>query len=262
MSFLRSLLLPALLTVSVGFTTPALAAANLSISPTQIDLKPNQKTGIVTLEKKGTNPVNLQLDAKSWDMDENGKFIETDTGDFVFYPKTLTIKPSEQASIRVGYTSDFPDKEKPYRVIIEEVPEITQPKQEADKVNAGITSVLRLSVPLYVVPANAIPAVQVELAQLKAEAQHLKVGIKNPTAYHVTLKSASVKLLKGNTTLSDKTVELKLQRILGNHQIYIDVPMDAMKLCQQADAVSIKVEADRLTPAYQTQMPLKSGCQL
>jgi P pilus assembly chaperone PapD len=262
MFILRHSILAALLATSVAFSTQAIAAANIGISPTQINLSPNSATGVITLLNKDTKPVNLQLDAKSWDMDENGKFIETDTGDFVFYPKTLTIKPQEQASVRVGYTSDFPKTEKSYRLFIEEVPEITQAAPEKSKVSIGLVSVLRLSLPLYVVPVNDIPAPQVELGTIKAENQKLRIGIKNATAYHVTLKKVTVKLLKGNSTLAEKTVELKLQRILGEHQLFVDLPIDTKKLCSQADGIEVKVDADNLAAPYQTKVVLKSGCQL
>lgn len=262
MFILRHSILAALLVASVAFSTQATAAANIGISPTQINLSPSSKTGVVTVLNKGEKTVNLQLDAKSWDMDENGKFIETDTGDFVFYPKVIAIKPQEQASIRVGYTSDFPKTEKSYRLFIEEVPEITQAEPEKSKVNIGLVSVLRLSLPLYVVPVNEIPAPQVELSEIKAEKSIVKIGIKNPTAYHVTLKKIAVKLLKGNSTLVEKTLELKLQRILGEHRIFVDVPLDAKKFCSQADALSLQIDAENLAPPFQSKVALKSGCQL
>jgi P pilus assembly chaperone PapD len=245
---------------SVIFSTQIMAGANIGLSPTQILLSPSNKTGVVTILNKDTSPVNLQLDAKSWSMDENGKFIETDTGDFVFYPKTLTIKPQDQVSVRVGYVSDFPNAEKPYRLYINEIPVITQAIPEKNKVNIGVTSALRISLPVYVVPMNEVPAPQVELGQIKADNQKLRIGVKNLTAYHVDLKKVTAKLLKAGSTLAEKSVDLKLQRVLGEHQVFIDLPIDAKKLCQQADAIVVQVEATNLTPSYQTQVPLKTGC--
>lgn len=262
MFILRQLMLVTLFTASVFFATQASAGANIGISPVQINLSPSNKTSMVTVLNKGNTPVNLQLDAKSWGMDENGKFIEADTGDFVFYPKTLTIKPQDQASIRVGYMSDFPNTEKPYRLYINEIPEITQADPEKNKVNIGLTSALRISMPVYIVPVNDIPAPQVELGEIRAENQKLRIGVKNLTVYHVDLKKVAIKLLKGNTTLAEKTVELKLQRILGEHQIFVDMPIDTKKLCQQADTIAVQIDAANLVPSYQTKVPLKSGCQL
>jgi fimbrial chaperone protein len=262
MSKLRYTILSALLASSLVFSTQVMAGANLTVSPVKIQLSPSNKTGVLSIINKGDTPVNLQLDAKSWDMDENGKFIETDTGDFVFYPKTLTIKAKEEASVRVGYMSDFPNTEKPYRLFINEIPSITQVEPEKNKVNIGVNTALSMSMPVYVVPTNEVPAPQVELGQIKTDNQKLRIGVKNTTSYHVDLNKVSVKLLKGGSTLADKSVDLKLQRVLGEHQVFIDVPMDAKKLCSQADAISVQIEAANLATPYQTQVPLKAGCQL
>jgi P pilus assembly chaperone PapD len=260
MSNLRYAILSALFATSLVFSTQIVAGANLGVSPIKIQLSPINKTGALTIFNKGDTPVNLQLDAKSWDMDENGKFIETDTGDFIFYPKTLTIKPKEQASVRVGYMSDFPNTEKPYRLFIYEIPNIKQTEPEKNKVNIGLNNALSISMPVYVVPMDDVPAPQVELSQIKADNQKLRIGVKNLTAYHVDLNKVTAKLLKGGSTLVEKSVDLKLQRVLGEHQVFIDLPIDAKKLCQQADAIAVQVEATNLTPPYQTQVPLKTGC--
>jgi P pilus assembly chaperone PapD len=261
MSKLHYIILPTLFIISTILSTQATAGANISISPTIIKLSPSNKTGIVALFNKGTEPANLQLDAKSWDMDENGKFIETDTGDFIFYPKTLTIKPQQEASVRVGYMGDFPNNEKPYRLLIEEIPTIIQVDPEKDKVSVGVTTALRFSVPVYIVPTNETPAPQVELGEIRADNQKLRIGVKNLTSYHVDLKKVSVKLLKGTSTLAEKSVDLKLQRVLGDHQVFIDLPIDAKKLCAQADAIAVQFDVANLPTPYQTQVPLKAGCQ-
>ena len=62
--------------------------------------------------------------------------------------------------------------------------------------------------------------------------------------------------------LAEKTVELKLQRILGNHQLFVELPMDAKKLCSQADAMELQIDVENLAVPYQTKVALKSGCQL
>jgi fimbrial chaperone protein len=261
MSNLRYAILSALFTASVVFSNQIFAGANLGVSPVKIQLSPSNKTGTLTIINKGDTPVNLQLDAKSWDMDENGKFIETDTGDFIFYPKTLTIKAKDQAAVRVGYMSDFPNTEKPYRLFINEIPSITQIEPEKNKVNIGVNSALSISMPVYVVPMNEIPAPQVELGQIKVDNQKLRIGVKNLTAYHVDLNKVSAKLLKGGSTLADKSVDLKLQRVLGEHQVFVDLPIDTKKLCSQADAISVEFEVANMATPYQTQVPLKAGCQ-
>jgi P pilus assembly chaperone PapD len=258
----RSLTQLLLLVGSLVFSSFAIAETKLGVSPIQIDLSPNVKTGVITLVNKDKKPVNLQLDAKSWDMDDNGKFIEVDTGDFIFYPKTLTIAPQQSAIIRAGYMGEFPNVERPFRIIIEEIPEIIQAKRESNKVKAGLVSALRLSIPLYVVSDNNIPPPQLELGGLKTEQNTLRVGVKNLTAYHVDLKRVSVKLLKQDKVLAEKAVDLQLQRVLGNRLVFINVPMGVKNLCNQADGLALQIDTNNLTAAYQKKLALKPGCQL
>lgn len=244
------------------FTAHAFALANLGISPTQVDLSPAAKTGEFTLMNNDDKPVNLQMSAKSWDMDETGKFIETDTGDFVFYPKTITIPAKAQAMIRAGYTGTFPNTEKPYRIIIEEVPNITPDDVAKSKVKVGLTPVLHLSIPVYVIPESVAPSAQVELGGLKTDKNSLRVGVKNLTGYHVNLNKVAVKLFKKDSLVTEKAVDLQLQRILGGRMVFIDLPMDVKKSCAQADAIEVKIEAKGLKEPYQTKMPLKPDCTL
>ncbi len=259
---LRSLILMILLTAVLTVSTQTMATAKLAISPVQINLFPSAKTASITLINKGDKSINLYLRAKSWDMDENGKFIETDTGEFVFYPKTLTIDAKEQATIRVGYTGEFPDLEQPFRIIIQEIPQITQPDPEQNQTTFGVSVALRLSIPLYVVPVTIVPPVQVEIGDLKISDNSLRVGVKNLTDYHVNLKKVAITLFKQNQVLAENTTNLQLQRVLGQRLVFIKIPMNVQKLCAQADAIEIQVSAENLTESYQTRMSLKQGCQL
>ncbi|MGR8999101.1 MAG: fimbrial biogenesis chaperone [Gammaproteobacteria bacterium] len=259
---LRSVIPMFLLITGFISSTLAMGAAKLAVSPVQLILYPNAKTGVVNLINKGEKPVHLQIYAKTWDMDENGKFIQAETGEFIFYPKILTIEPNKQGVIRVGYSGEFPESEKPFRVIIEEIPEIIKAEPEKNKTKFGVTSALRLSMPLYVVPVNNIPPVQVKLEQLKTDQNILRVGVKNLTVYHVDLKKVSATLFKQDKILVEKSVELSLQRVLGVHLVFVNLPIDVTKFCSQADAIAITIEATRLAEPYQTKATLKQGCQL
>ena len=258
MLFMRSFFLITALIMAM----PVFAGANLGVSPTTFNLTPNKKTAALTLINKGDTPVNIQLEAKSWDMDENGKFIETETLEFVFYPKILTIAPHKQANIRVGYMGKFPKLEKSYRLFIAEIAPIIVKSEDDVEVNMGLNTLLRLSMPLYVVPVNKIPSPKVKLSALKSEDKVLRVGIKNLTAYHLQVENISVKLLKQSQVLVEKSVKLKLQRILGEHRLFINVPMAAKKFCQQADSLDISITVKNMAEIYTAQFPLTLNCQL
>ncbi|MCK5898492.1 MAG: molecular chaperone [Methylococcales bacterium] len=238
------------------------AAASLGVSPTTITLNPSQKTGTLTVINKGDKVVNLQLSAKSWDMDDNGKFIQTDTGDFVLYPKILTIAPHKQGNVRVGYMGKLPKVEKAYRLFVEEIPPIKAKSEETGKIQAGLSTILKLSMPLYVVPTDTIPSPNVELNGVKIDKKIFQVGVKNLTAHHLRVEKVTVKLFNHDTLLVEKSVTLKLKRILGSRQLFVSLPMDTQKFCQKANKMQLSIQVKNMPKNYETERPLNFGCQL
>jgi len=217
------------------FATQAHAAANLTIWPLKVSLSPKDKTSSVHLINKGPKPVKIQVYAKSWDMDGNGKFIEVDTGDFVFFPRLTSIEPNEDKAIRVGYNGNFPPLEKPYRLYFVELPPIKKPTQPDKNVSFGIQAVLKLSVPLFVMPTDKSPRPQIEITAT----DNLQVSIYNHGTHNFLLTKGNVELFDNNgNSLFSKKIKV-LQRVLPKRRLIIKVPIDDMP-CNKAQAIEFK----------------------
>jgi len=258
----------------------AAQASSINIWPLKIPLWPEQTSDSIRLTNDGEEPVNVQISAKTWDMDESGQFIETDTGDFVFFPRLITLPPHEEKQVRVGYQGEFPALEKSYRVYIEELPPVLSPEEQEKSV--GVSYKLKLSLPLFVMPGKTPPPPEiaidgVEKGERKFMAQPikieekrqektepvLKVGIRAKGAYHLSLSKLEVELFdRAGQSLAKGEANPRLLRILPQRRIFVDISMDT-GMCAKAASLSAKVYAEGLKQPYAQTIPLTGGnCQV
>ncbi len=238
-------------------------AAKIRIWPVKVTLWPDHATESVRLTNEEDTPVNVQISATSWDMDENGKFIEADTGDFVFFPRLMTLPPHEEKAVRVGYQGNFPPLEKPYRLLIQELPPVRQPeKQEEGKQTLGLTYVLKLSLPLFVMPSKEPPAPEIAIDGVEAAEKGLKIGIKAPGSHHIQVTKLEAQLMDGaDAAVTKGENKTQLLRVLPHRRVFVEVPLDS-KACATAKKLLVKVEAEGLKAPYEQSIPLTGDkCQ-
>jgi len=129
-----------------------LARAGISISPPGIELKPGQQTAELRVSNDGETPVSMQASMVRWAQTAEGVDQESDSRDFVLYPKLFTIKPGEPQIVRVGRLPGAPgngDTEIAYRLSLRELP--------VDQGNSGSIGVtLRLRLPVWLLPIKAV----------------------------------------------------------------------------------------------------------
>ncbi len=239
-------------------------AAKITIWPVKLSLWPDHATESVRLTNEDDTPVNVQISAKSWDIDENGQFIEAETGDFVFFPRLLTLPPHEQKEVRVGYQGNFPALEKPYRLLIQELPPVRSPEEQlAAKKKLGVTYVLKLSVPLFVMPDKTPPAPDVAIDGLKKAGKGVQIGIKAPGSHHIQINKLEAQLLDsaGKSVASGEN-KTHLLRILPHRRVFVEVPLD-VKACAKAKQLLVKVSAEKkLDAPHEQRIPLTGeNCQ-
>jgi len=120
-AFLLLLLFPAILT-----------AGQFSVTPIRMDFDRDVKTGVVTISAEGPDRLNLQMRAYEWTEDDQGKDVCTETQDLIFFPKIMTLSKGEKKTLRAGNESPPVEKEKAYRLFVEEIP--------SPKKSEGVTS--------------------------------------------------------------------------------------------------------------------------
>lgn len=150
---------------------PALEASASSFiaSPTRFDLTPTNPMSILRLTNQGDNDLRLQIHVVKWSTDGRVE-TEVKTDDVILNPPIFTIKPGQQQFVRFGLRSvTQTDKEQSYRLIIDEIPDETAPKE-----NVGLRTVLRVSIPVFISPLQKNMHVSWHL--LKKGQQHILVA--------------------------------------------------------------------------------------
>jgi P pilus assembly chaperone PapD len=244
-------------------TSSAWGKATLGIWPVRVHLTPDQKIGEVTIRNKGENEVKAQVYAKTWDMSETGEYIETDTGDFVFFPRLLTIPGGKQKVLRVGYNGDFPPVEKPYRLYIQELPDIQRPEEGSDpqKMDTLFNFLLKLSVPVFVRPSNAVEPIRVEIVEIAPEENGMKIKLRNAGTRNILLQKIDARLMDSNGAAIDKFNDDYTQRVLPKRSVFLTIPLGKNQ-CGKAEKLHLKLFLHNEGAPLTQNLNLKPGCAL
>ncbi len=137
--------------------TPALSTSSVLIWPVDPVIEFKDHAVAVWLENEGKQPTLLQLRVFAWDQRPNENHYSEQT-DIVGTPPMIRIEPGKRQLVRLTRTIDIPPGvERPYRVIIDEIP---TPADSADAPTVGARFQMRYSIPLFVYGAGlASPSV-------------------------------------------------------------------------------------------------------
>jgi fimbrial chaperone protein len=152
---------PCLFVILFWVTALPVAAGEYSVSPMRLDFDRETKSGIVTLKNVGSARLGFQLKAMEWKQDGAGKDVYVDTTDIIFFPRILTIEPSEERIIRVGVKVIPAAEERAFRLFIETLPEATS---EPVTQGAHLNIIFRFALPIFVEPAVHQPKGQIASA--------------------------------------------------------------------------------------------------
>lgn len=127
------------------------AAGSLGVSPTRLDLAPDQRAGVVTLQNNAAEPVLVQVQTFAWpDRPDTADLVPT--RELVAVPAVAELAPGAKQLIRVAARGGGrPDAESAYRLVITEVP------PDAAEGRAGVRFALRFSLPVFLAPPGAAP---------------------------------------------------------------------------------------------------------
>ena len=139
----------------------------------------------------GDGPLKCQIDLKEWTQDSEGKDVYTEAKDIVFFPKIMTVEANEQRAIRVGVKGPPSQKEKTYRIFIEEIPsqKKTQDLKTPGKIAAGLTIAFRYAVPIFVMPVKRQESSVVEKIELSGGTA--RTTVRNTGNVHVKLSTVT-----------------------------------------------------------------------
>lgn len=127
-------------------------AGSLGVAPTRLELVPGQAPVAVTLRNNAAAPVMVQVQTFAWTGSLAVQDLEP-TRELIAVPAVFRLEGNGRQIIRVAQRGGDPaPAERAYRLVISEVP--TEPGP-----GGGVTFALRLSLPVFVTPPGAAPAV-------------------------------------------------------------------------------------------------------
>ncbi len=162
-----------------------LTAGEFSVTPIRMDFDKDVKTGVVTVSAEGPDRLNLQMRAYEWTEDDQGKDVYTETQDLIFFPKIMTLSKDEKRTLRAGIESPPVEKEKTYRLFVEEIPSAKKP----EGVNISIT--LRFGIPVFVKPLKETPGAEIEKVEVSKGVAG--VTVRNTGNVHLVINSIILK---------------------------------------------------------------------
>lgn len=172
------------------FSSPVLSAV-IKISPMQLEISQDSKTAVLTLTNAADEPVVLQMEAKEWKQ-ENGKDNYLSTKDVIITPPLVRIGPQEKQIVRLSMRKQHPtSQEVGYRLFLDEIP------QPSSKKKPGIQTILSISLPLFVKPAQPIEAIP-SWSISRVDPSTIRMSLLNKGSAH--LKVTKVRLQAKNNT--------------------------------------------------------------
>lgn len=225
-------LLRAAAIISVLLSAPAARAASFDISPINIFFDAAVATEKLTIRNTGDADLSLQLRLYEWSQDGTGQDVYTETKDLVAFPKIVTIKKGEERIIRIGTQVKPAERERTYRVYLEEVPLDAAPRK-----GTAIRFLSRVGVPVFLKPHEI--AARISMQPLGMKGGKLGITLKNEGNYHAVITGIAVRGRdRGNKVLLER--ELKGWYLLSGAARTYTAEI-ARDLC--AGLVRIEVEA-------------------
>ncbi|MGC4367405.1 fimbrial biogenesis chaperone [Hydrogenophaga sp. R2] len=150
----------------VGQTTIGWAGS-FSVSPVRIYMKPRDRAVAITLTNEGDTAVALQADVFAWSQTADGTDQLVLSEDLILSPPIIRLEAGARQVVRLALLrpADM-SQQLTYRLIVREVPEITQPKQQGIQLPIA----LALSMPVFITPPPARREVACELVRGEAGA--------------------------------------------------------------------------------------------
>lgn len=211
-------------------------ASDFHVNPVRIDLDEKTRTGLISIDNPGPEPLRLQVSVFAWTQDAQGKVQLTPTRDLTYFPSLLTVEPGESRNIRVGGQLPVQSTERTYRLIVEQLP----PAVTQSSVGTQIRMLTRMSIPLFVAPSERTPRGNV--AGLALSQGTLSFALRNEGNTHVFAKKARVQArdAHGETVLDQEQAGWYVLAG-GERRFTLPIPRE---LCPRLHSVSVEVTTD------------------
>jgi fimbrial chaperone protein len=221
---------------------PSLASAGeFQVSPIILDLGKTNKSGTITVNNAGTEKINLQIQAMEWKQDAEGKDLYSETNDIIYFPKIVAVDKGDSQLIRVGIKEGLTEREKTYRLYIQEIPD--QSKKASDKGKFQIAIMIRFGVPIFIKPViESLKGIVGPVTMAKGTAMALVKNVGN-VHFRITKVTVSGRTPDGQEVFSK---ELQGWYLLAGAEREYSAPVH-QDICLKLAQIEVIVKAEELT---------------
>ena len=211
--------------------------AGLNVSPVQLYLKAEESKTLLTLRNEGEEAVRFQLQVSAWGEDPKEGMTLGPTGDIVFYPTLLTLKPGETHKVRVGTTLPFGALERTYRLFVEELPPAERPAQS----RSAVRVLTRIGIPIFVQPTKVLESQALSSVALASGAAAF--DLQNDGNVHLRVDTVRLEGFAPDGALLFERESPGWYVLAGGRKHFkVDVPRDA---CPRVRKLVATVKTDR-----------------
>jgi fimbrial chaperone protein len=164
------------------------SAARFSINLTRVHLGKNHPVETVALGNEEAQPLNFEVQVKRWTQGADGAWSLVPSDELVVHPLIVTVPVGGKARVRIGTLAPTTDTEQAYRVELQQLPD---PGATTDAMQVRMLT--RISVPVFVEPLDAKPAVV--LSASSASSDKLGLVLRNGGKAYAPPGEASVRVL-------------------------------------------------------------------
>lgn len=226
----------ALVLLSVLLFPRIVLAGEWRVTPIRLDLGKDAKSGAVTVFNESDERLQVQMKAYEWTQDSEGKDRYEETDDILFFPRIMLYGGKGEKILRAGIKFPALEKEKTYRLFIEEIPE---PKKAQ---GASVAIAIRFGLPIFVKPLKE--DARGEIASLSMAGGVLNAVASNTGNVHFLVQDV---LVRGKDRKGERIFSKELKGwylLAGASRSYsTDVPAD---VCPEVDGIDVEVRTDRL----------------
>lgn len=170
-----------LLLLAGGFSVKA---GSYMVKPVRIELSARQLRSTMQIQNVGDDPITVQAHIVAWHA-KGAEEILSDNDDILLNPPIFTVPAGHTQYLRLGLRhSPQGTAEGTYRLILEEVPG----PRKADF--TGISTLLKISVPIFVKPRIATP--QLAWTLERTSDQEIRLVVENRGNAHVQIRKFAV----------------------------------------------------------------------
>ena len=166
-------------------------SSTFSIAPIRVELTGSQSMEVLTVRNDGDAPIVLQARAMAW-IQEDGVDSFVETHEILVAPPVLTVPAQGSQIVRVALRRPADaERELSYRIFLQEVPQATA---QAER---GLTVALRMSLPVFIAPAQPEPTPQIEWRGQWQDDGSLELNALNRGQLHLQLFNVRLELGAG-----------------------------------------------------------------